>query len=135
MGPGRGVQRVKLLLVSQSQLEDLRAHAAHQVEPDGPAGITRWVHLRSALHPDVGQPRLAEQLGYRRIGTVAAEGRMEDHTDPVEGRLRRIAQGMFGVRLRDGDLAPRLGQAHHLSHHHRRLWHVDQQGSGMDQVE
>ena len=104
MGPGRGVQRVKLLLVSQSQLHDLRAHAAHQVEPDGPAGISRWVHLRSGLHPDVGQPRLAEQLGYpaadRRIGTVAAEGRVEDLADPVEGRMRRIAQGMFGVRLR-----------------------------------
>ena len=137
---GRGrVQRVKLLFVSQSQLHDLRPHAAHQVQPDGPPGIPRRVHLRSGLHPDVGQPGLAEQLGCpaagRRIGAVAGEGRVEDLAHPVEGRMRRVAQRMFGVRLGDGDPAARLGQAHHLGHHHRGLWHVDQQGSGMGQVE
>ena len=106
---GCRVQLVKFRSAGQPHLQHLRAHGAHQVEAEGPAGVTRRVHLRSGLHPDIVQSGLTEKLGYPaadpRVGAVAAEGHGEDLAEPVEGWVRRVAQHVLGVGLHGRDLA------------------------------
>jgi hypothetical protein len=76
------------------------------------------VHLHPGLYFDPFQSGLAEKLRYPaadpRIGAVAAKCDREDVPEPVEGRVRRVAQRMLSVWFHGRDPAARAGQPGHL---------------------
>ena len=138
MSPGRRVQLVEFGGAGQAHIEHLRPHGTNEISADDPPGIARRVHLHPGLHLDIVQSRLAEQLRYPPpdpgIGAVAAERRREDVAEPVEGRVRRVAPAILGVRFHGRHPAAGPGQPHHLGGHVPRVGDVDQQRAGVHQV-
>src|ERR1700722_17043159 len=85
--PYRLVHLIQLELAGKARGQDLRAHAAHQVSPDGATRMRDRVDVRFRLHADIDQTRPAEQLRqtppYERIGAVHLLGAEEYLGQPV----------------------------------------------------
>ncbi len=135
----RGVKLVQFLFVGQSQLDDLWAHAAHEVSADRSARVSSRIHPRPDLHSYVAEPGLAIERGHPaaevRVGAVARERHGEDLAESIECGMWRIADRCLRVRLKASHPTSRPREPDHLPKHFRWLRHCDQQCSAVNQIE
>jgi hypothetical protein len=139
MSPERPVQFVELLLAGDLVADYLGAHAAHQVQADGPSRVTGRIELGADFGLDFGQAGLPEQPGdvasHLQLGPVHLEGGQRDLGQPVPGWQRRMTQQAGQIRFHRHHPAARTGEPHHLGHHLGRVGNVHEQRSGVHQVE
>ena len=139
MSPERPVQLVELLLAGDLVADYLGAHAAHQVQADGPARVTGWIELGADFGLDFGQAGLPEQPGdvasHLQLGPVHLEGGHRDLGQPVPGRQRRMTQQTGQIRFYRYHPAAWPGEPRHLGHDLGRVGNVHEQRSGVHQVE